>query len=190
VGTEVNKLMEASMALLQATPDQQMNIVVLNKALFYLDLAALRDLGHVVTGQKYFALPMGPVLDKYDRRIVRDLNKAGLAEQIEDGMAKPMRVVRKLEHFELLTQPELELASDIARAINRFTSKAVSDLSHKNPGWQLARDRTAAGRPAVEIDMHIALQQIVDEDPWLAEPIDNELKSAVKEAANATTPWR
>src|SRR4029078_3810977 len=92
MGTMVNKLMQASMALLQATPDQQMNIVVLNKALFYLDLAALRDVAHVRPDQKYLALPMGPVLDKYERRIIRDLERAGLARQVEEGMAKPVPV--------------------------------------------------------------------------------------------------
>ncbi|MGN6108808.1 MAG: Panacea domain-containing protein [Kofleriaceae bacterium] len=185
----MNKLMEASMALLQVTPDQQMNIVVLNKALFYLDLAALRDLGQTVTQQKYFALPMGPVVNKYDRRIVGSLEKAGLAEQITHGGAKPVRVKQRLEAFTSLSSQELELASTISAFASRFSSAMISDLSHKNIGWILASRRAAAGRPAPEIDMRIAMQQVLDCDPWLEEPIGDDLRSAMENAASATTAW-
>ena len=65
-----NKLMEASMALLQGAPDSQLNIVVLNKALFYLDLIALRDFGRTITGERYVALPQGPMVADYARKIV------------------------------------------------------------------------------------------------------------------------
>jgi len=79
------------MALLQGAPAGQLNIVVLNKALFYTDLLALRDFGQTITQERYVALPQGPVIDNYAGKIVRALDAAGLAEQIEVGLAKPVR---------------------------------------------------------------------------------------------------
>src|SRR4051812_10790778 len=100
--TRVSKLMETAMAVLQATPERQLKIVVLNKALFYLDLLALRDLGETVTGQEYVALPQGPVLDNYRTTLVNALTASGYAEQLHvrswpDGhLAKPIRACKIL----------------------------------------------------------------------------------------------
>lgn len=73
MATARNKLLEAAMALLQASPRQQLNVVVLNKALFYLDLHALRDYGTTVTDQEYVALPQGPVVDSYKEILIKPL---------------------------------------------------------------------------------------------------------------------
>src|SRR5437773_2192449 len=94
--TARNKLLEAAMALLQASPRQQLNIVVLNKALFYLDLHALRDLGKTVTDQEYVALPQGPVVDSYKNILIKPLVEGGMAEQLREAAGeytwKPLRV--------------------------------------------------------------------------------------------------
>jgi hypothetical protein len=94
---QATKLQEAAMALLLHAPDRSLNIVVLNKALFYLDLSALRDLGVTVTGQRYFALPQGPIVGKYDKKIVDRLEKLGWAKQLQVGNAKPMKVLAEIE---------------------------------------------------------------------------------------------
>src|SRR5438045_86074 len=106
----MNKLMEASMALLQGAPDSQLNIVVLNKGLFYLDLIALRDLGRTITGERYVALPQGPVVENYVHKIVRALESAGLAEQLEMGRRKPLRVKKRLAAYNCLSDVEVLLA--------------------------------------------------------------------------------
>ena len=53
------RLIEAAAAILNAAPDRRLNAVVLNKALFYLDLASLRDRGETVTHNSYIALEKG-----------------------------------------------------------------------------------------------------------------------------------
>jgi Protein of unknown function (DUF4065) len=140
-----NKLVEASMALLQASPEGQLNIVVLNKGLFYLDLMALRDLGRTITGACYVALPQGPVVDNYQQRIVRALESAGMAEQLEVGRAKPIRVKAPIEDFKHLSESEVVLASGLSKKIASMTSTTMSDFSHKNEGWILARTNAVEG---------------------------------------------
>lgn len=191
---KLNRLMEASMALLQGAPGGQLKIVTLNKALFYIDLIALRDLGRTVTEERYVALPQGPVIQNYPSKIVRALQSAGLAEQIEIGRAKPMRVTNPLTTFSCLTDNDVELATEVARTFAPHTSTLLSDFSHHNPGWLLARKNFIEGRPAPEINMRIAMQQVAwpdddDIDEWLTEPPDEDLAKELEQAHKATRPW-
>lgn len=178
------RLLDAAVALLRNAPERTFHIVVLNKALFYLDLASLRDLGDTVTHNTYIALPMGPVVARYDKRLVTALEKEGLAEQRPDGLAKPVRLIsdRRPEH---LSVPQLELAARVAHWAKDLSSTYVSDYSHRNPGWLLARTRGGGNVPK-PINMSIAMQQIMDEDPWLDEPIPDHI---LDRARLADDPW-
>lgn len=183
-------LLEAAMALLQASPGQRMNTVILNKALFYLDLLALRELGHAITGSAYVALDQGPVVAKYDKRLVDALAKAGLAEQQTQGMAKPIVVKNRIEKFDSLGDVEKNLVATVAKAISRFSSTEASDRSHNNPGWIAAYEsgKKATGKPKV-INMLVAMQELVDEDEWMTADLDDSTKDAVNRAGEAVRTW-
>lgn len=191
---KLNKLMEASMALLQGAPGRQLKIVALNKALFYIDLISLRDFGRTITDERYVALPQGPVVDNYNGKIVRALTSAGLAEQLEVGKAKPMRAIKPLTEFKFLSDAEVELASQVARTFAPHTSSLLSDFSHHNLGWILARKNSVDGRPAEEINMRIAMQQVAwsdddDVDEWMTSPPDEKVAKDLEQAHNATRIW-
>ncbi len=193
MATAMNKLLEAAMVVLQASPEQRLNITVLNKALFYLDLYALRDHGDVVTGHDYIALPQGPVLDSYPSSLVRPLTESALAEQIEEGKAKPIRVVRRLGKFSHLSASELALAERIGSSFGSLTSMMVSDFSHRNPGWQLAFRDFDPKKPGHKINMLIALQQLDEPDEsdseWMNAPLDEQTMAACNRAQFATLVW-
>jgi hypothetical protein len=199
MATARNKLLEAAMALLQAAPRQQLNVVVLNKALFYLDLHALRDFGTTVTDQEYVALDQGPVVDHYKEILVKPLVEGGLAEQLQTSAGgyswKPLRVKKPLRTFVCLDEREQELARQISASFlnsNSFISAAVSAFSHHNPGWRTAFSKHEDGRPYVKIDMLLALQQLdSDEDDavWLNEPLDAETMAICNAASSATILW-
>ncbi|HEX5054283.1 MAG TPA: type II toxin-antitoxin system antitoxin SocA domain-containing protein [Planctomycetota bacterium] len=147
------------MAILQATAARQLGITVMNKALFYADLCGLRDTGQMITRSGYVALPQGPVLNHYERALVRDLDRLGLAEQTTDGWEKPLVVRCELERYEAISSEEVGIAQLVARKIHGKTAAWVSDYSHENEGWIRAfRQRTGSS-----IDMNIALQQIPGE---------------------------
>ena len=67
----------------------------------------------------------------------------------------------------------------------------MSDFSHDNPGWRIAHEdeKLADGRKQV-VDMNIAMQQIIDDDPWIDEPRGDALRAACR-AADTTLglPW-
>lgn len=196
MATSRNKLLEAAMALLQGSSSQQLNIVVLNKALFYLDLHALRDLGKTVTDQEYVALPQGPVIDSYKEILIQPLVEGDFAEQLQEVAgtftSKPLRVKNRITTFSCLSEREQELARHISAGFfNSFTSAAVSAFSHENPGWRAASAKHQKGRPAVKIDMLLALQQLGDDDDtaWLSEPLDADTMAICDAASSATQLW-
>ncbi len=180
------RIVEAAAAILAAAPSRRMNTVVLNKALFYLDLAALRDFGEVVTQSPFIALEQGPVVAQYPKRLIKPLEDAGIAVQEEHGMAKPICLKRELQNGAgFMDEPLVDLAGKIACWMGQQTSGSVSEYSHENPGWKLAYDQGLGGEgKAHRINLLIAMQQIVDTDPWLVEPLNLQERRAVEAADN------
>ena len=66
------------------------------------------------------------------------------------------------------------MASRVTTSLARKTSGWASDYSHKNPGWQLAWDDFLGSKKPCVIDMRVAMQQIIEDDPWMDEPMVNE----------------
>jgi hypothetical protein len=180
-----DRLIEAAMAILQATPQKKLNIVQLNKALFYLDLYSLRDTGKTITQNTYVALPLGPVVADYPKHLVKELEKRELAVQTNEGDSKPVHVRAEIVDFQYLNDDARQLADEIGREIAKKTSSALSEFSHENVGWRLARED---GKPK-PIDMRVALQQLADEDPWLSEAPDAGLHDKLLSAKKTGTAW-
>lgn len=183
VSDKKQKLTDAAAAILARAPNNELNIVVLNKALFYVDLVSLRDHGSTLTENTYIALENGPVVAKYPQRLVKRLAEAGIAEQAErwDG-AKPMVLIAEQDAADFLT-PHLDAISRVTEHFSKMTSEAASDYSHKNPGWSLAwRSSRESGKPS-PINMMIALQQIVEDDPWTSAPLMPDERKTIIQAA-------
>lgn len=186
------RLLDAAVAILSAVPGRRLNITVLNKALFYLDLVALRDLGHAITGNTFVALDHGPAVAHYQKRLVRKLVKAGLAEQVTDAEGSKPVVLVEGASPQSMTEDEVGVANHVASAVSTFidSSKKASDYSHENLGWQIAyRKGQGAGRAPEPIDLHVALQQIAESDPWVDTPFDGSFSSAVRRDDPTASEW-
>ena len=173
------RVAEAAMAILQATPAGQLGITVMNKALFYADLCALRNLGETITRVGYFALPQGPVLNHYERSLVKLLERLGLAEQTMDGWEKPLVARRRADPFELITDEEVGIAQLVSRRVHGKSAAWVSDYSHENEAW-ISAFRAGTG---TSINMISALQQVIEDDPWVDEPADAEVTRVLNRAS-------
>lgn len=185
------RLIEAAVALLEASPGHRMQITNLNKALFYLDLAALRDSGQTLTGNVYVALEHGPILHGYKEALIQELEQRGLVHQDVDGLGKPVVLDGDLRSYRYLDDHWRAVAAKIADFVVSRSAKEISKLSHENAGWSVAwRQGGARGRSPAPIDMFIAMQQLLDADPWLTEPADEEFAAALKDAATGDDePW-
>jgi hypothetical protein len=186
------RLLEAAVAILAEAPERELNITQLNKALFYLDLISLRDLGEPFTKNAYIALEAGPVVANYPKRLVGALEQAGYAEQTSrDDDAKPVRLN---EDFRGIRRLPDELRSSLGRLVSwvcRHTSTSISYHSHDNPGWRISYDAgLGKGRGPEPIDLRIALQQILADDPWTLEPLDQgSAETVVRIDNDRGEPW-
>lgn len=180
------RLIEVASAVLNAAPDHRLNTVVLNKALFYLDLASFRDRAETITGNSYIAIQQGPVVAKYQQRLIAELETRGIGKQVSewDG-SKPVLLESCPEHFEFVDSDAMILVSAVTSYFSGLTSRQASEFSHENPGWQLAWDTyRRTGKPTA-VNMRIALQQIVEDDPWMDLPLlnDDEILAAADNGA-------
>jgi len=179
------RLLEAAVAVLQGTGNGKLNIVVLNKALFYGDLCYLRDRGRTITGNSYIALQYGPVVANYPRRLVAALKKERWASQEanSDSNSKPVVLEDREHQFVALDATEVKLLRLMGKRFALTNSSDVSYYSHDNPAWQAAWEQGGkqGGRP-LPINMRVALQQVIDRDPWLDSPADGDLNDAFDEA--------
>lgn len=184
------RLIEAASAVLNAAPDHRLNAVVLNKALFYLDLASLRDRGETVTGNTYIALEKGPVVAKYPQRLIGQLEARGIGKQISewDG-SKPILLESLPQHFQFLDSETLILVAAVTEFFARQTSSRASDYSHDNPGWELAWNESRRTGKPTPINLRIALQQIVEDDPWMDLPLVNDDELLAAADAGMGTDW-
>lgn len=184
-------MIEAAAALLEGAGGS-LPITSLNKALFYLDLHWLLEHGGTITESTYLGLPAGPVVAKYDKRVIGALEDAGVAQQdeSEDGLTKPMCLTR-VPDYAVLTQAQRDVASRIGDWAAHRTPSALSAYSHGNDGWKLAWDQgLGAKRPAQKIDLRIALQQLAVADDWLTEESDAEVSATFRAADDDEgTPW-
>lgn len=172
------RVIEAAMAILQATPGKRLGITVLNKAMFYAELCTLRDTGRPLTGCDFIALPQGPVLAHYDRALVRALEQRGLAEQTQDGWEKPVLVRTTLDRFDHLTAEERGIAELVARKFHDKSAAWVSEFSHENLAWQEAF-RAGVGS---KIDLDLGMQQMVEDDAWIEGDADPLTDAAIEAA--------
>jgi uncharacterized phage-associated protein len=185
------RLTEATVALLENAPGRRMQITNLNKALFYLDLAALRDTGRPLTDNVYVAMNQGPVMDGYRENLIAGLSEAKLVRQDDNGMGKPVVLIGAVDSYRFMDDHLRGLAAKISVVVAAASAGDISDHSHKNPGWQIAFERGAkrGGAPA-PINMFVAMQQIAQKDPWLREPADEQLQALLSAVDDQPgEPW-
>lgn len=184
-----DRLLAAASQVLDAAPDKRMNIVLLNKALFYADILALRDFGTTITRNTYVALKMGPVVAKYDRRLVKAMETAGLARQLVVGMAKPLELTGAPQRGPL-TDVEIDLARAVSSILGDSTSTEASAFSHDNPAWRIAYEAgLGSGGPVRTVNLILAMQQVVDADPWLDEEDSDTAEALSRVGADPDEQW-
>ena len=145
--------------------DPTFGSVKLNKILYYADFAAYRLLGQPITGATYQKLHEGPA----PRELLRfraDLIDSGRATLAQvpyfTGMQKRLVIAPESQpDTEIFDPQELGLVNQIIDHFWGKTAREVSDFSHQEPGWILAKDR----------------ETIPYETAWLSsEPLDQEVE--------------
>ena len=137
--------------------------------------------------REFWVLSELPSMESNDKsqRLIKPLEERGIARQISQwNGSKPIVLEGSPKHFEFLDSDALLTIADVTNFFADATSKSASDFSHMNLGWKLAWDRyQREGNPAA-VNMRIAMQQIVESDPWMRVPLssDEEILAAADDA--------
>ena len=129
----------------QSRDDPWFGAVKLNKILFYCDFQAFAWLHESITGATYVKLTEGPAPRQLmrERRTIVDEGFATIETKRVFRFTQQRLTPTKLGIMlgENFTDTEKEVVDDVLGFLEPLTAKEVSDLSHDEPGWILARER-------------------------------------------------
>jgi uncharacterized phage-associated protein len=139
-----DKLAELILYIARRTAgDRSAGATKLNKYLYFADFAAVRRLGRPITGTEYQKLRFGPAprrLAPVRDRLIRD-NDAQLHARIDAlGYVHHTLVAQREPHTEIFSAEELRLVDEVIDALREMSAAEVSDLSHREAGWQLVEE--------------------------------------------------
>lgn len=115
----------------------------LNKLLFYADFKHFKDYTVSITGAQYAHLPYGPAPDRYQFYIgaLQDEEHAiRIEEKIFSTYAGEYLSALKEANLSIFSTTELKILASVKEHFASFTASAISNLSHKERGFQETRD--------------------------------------------------
>lgn len=139
-----DKLAELVLYIAKRTAgDRSAGATKLNKYLYFADFAAVRRLGRPITGAEYQKLPFGPAprrLAPVRNRLVRE-EDARLEERVDAlGYVHHELIPEREPRTGLFSPDELRLVDEVIEALRDMSAAQVSELSHREAGWQLVEE--------------------------------------------------
>lgn len=111
----------------------------LNKALFYLDFSAFRDLGKGITGLRYARADFGPVPDGYEAWMPAFVDGESLSYQERENGGQVVVALRDARMGGFSKMERVQIAKVVA-FVNGFQSVgALSEYSHGEDAWKYVR---------------------------------------------------
>jgi hypothetical protein len=114
----------------------------LNKILYYIDFEAYGRFGRAVTGAEYQRRPYGPVpreITEARQELVLH-GDARVETTNRFGYPQGRLIAQRPAHTSVFSAEELELVGDVIAGLWHMTGAAVSEKSHREPGWKIAED--------------------------------------------------
>lgn len=127
----------------QTVGDRAAGATKLNKYLYFADFSAVRKLGQPITGAEYQRLRFGPAprrLTPVRQRLVRT-GDARLEERVDAlGYVHHELIPLREPQTDLFATEELRLVDEIVEVLRERSAAEVSELSHREAGWQLVSE--------------------------------------------------
>lgn len=122
--------------------DRNFGKTKLNKILYYIDFEAYARLGQSVTGAEYQRRPYGPVPREITSARQELLLRGEAREDTADRFGHPQGrlVAQRKANESVFSGEELDIIQDVITGLRHMTGAAVSEKSHREPGWKVAKD--------------------------------------------------
>lgn len=115
----------------------------LNKILFYADFLSYLDHGEPITGATYQRLGNGPAPREL-LPVRSEMEERGDLIRIQRrrfGYQQDRPISTRPPDLDPFTAQEIAIVDDVIRALWGLSAAQVSELSHQDLGWKLARDQ-------------------------------------------------
>jgi putative zinc finger/helix-turn-helix YgiT family protein len=114
--------------------------VMLNKLLFYADFLCFKRTGYSMSGARYRAINMGPVLNKYDSifEYMEDQKDVDVVRtQYQDNIGEQFKQ-HKGRRFDEEKFDEIELAilKEVSNQFLNTSTNSIKELSHRERAWK------------------------------------------------------
>ncbi len=138
-----HKLRELIVYVAAKTANKPFGDTKMNKTIYYADFEAYRRLGRSITGASYHKLDFGPA-PKAFFPVREELRREGAVTVKERSFGNlRQRVTRAARDPDshLFDGAELAIINEVIERLRPLSAKAVSDMSHEEPGWKLVEMR-------------------------------------------------
>ncbi len=139
-----NSIKLANLILFMANHPQVKNLGVtkLWKLIYFVDAMALRDTGETITGSEFIKYEHGPVPSKGERILkrLRKNDQIKIENKSLHGYLLTNVVALAESDSDIFSDTELEIISDVCDRYGMQTAQKLSELSHQEPSWKLAKD--------------------------------------------------
>jgi len=113
----------------------------LAKLLYFCDFEMYRHHGQSITGIDYIRLDLGPVPVDFQNHLARWKDMGIMAEAreqiIDHTEIRP--VALRESDVSVFSGPEVKVIEQVIRKYGHLTAKKLSEISHQDPGWRLAK---------------------------------------------------
>jgi hypothetical protein len=126
----------------QGQDDPALGAIKLNKILYFSDVRAYLQLGKPITGATYQHLPEGPAPRELlpARRELLNEDKLQLVSTWYFNRRQERVVAKSPPNLTMFSEAELRIVREVMEYLADYNASEVTDLSHREWGWQLTRD--------------------------------------------------
>lgn len=127
----------------ESVDDPNFGKTKLNKVLYYVDFLAYGAFGQPVTGAEYQRRPYGPVPRQITEARQRLVARGDAVVEVLErfGRRQERLTPRRSADRSMFTEDEQHLVVDVIKQLWDKSAVEASDISHRELGWKLAKDR-------------------------------------------------
>lgn len=113
----------------------------LNKLLFYTDFLHYKKTCYAISGARYRAINMGPVLNNFNSIFEYMVNQGDIdilkIEFTEEKVGEQFAPnTKRVFNPEVFTKEEMETLQTVSKKLGRLKTKEIIDISHKEAAWR------------------------------------------------------
>lgn len=160
----------------QSVSDPTFGKTKLNKILYYADFLTFGQFGEPITGATYQRRPKGPVpreITKARDDLIRE-GHATVEVRLFHGYPQQRLVAVRGANASVFSQLERQMVDDVMSWLDGVNGSQVSELSHKDLGWELAEDLEVIPYETVFLS-HV--EKLTAEDIASAQRLEQELST-------------